>query len=99
MDEFVYRIFALYGYDHLMCNPNVHTPQNNVLLQFRRTRSQFLFDIFHIYLTYSKTLMKTKCSKHIITFHTLNKHILLIKYTSDDVKTLGNNVRVREHEH
>ena len=45
-----------------------------------------------MYVSYLKTLMKMLCLEHILTFHTDNEHILLIKGVSDESQTLGNNV-------
>ena len=45
------------------------------------------FEIFHMIVSYPKTLTKTGL-KHIMTFCTLNGHILLIKYNSYDERDL-----------
>ena len=48
-----------------------------------------MFDIFHMHVSYLKTLMKTDISSHrILSFRTLNTHILLIKRDSEMSQSL-----------
>ena len=64
------------------------------LWRFKLTRRQIkVFETFHKFLSYLKTLTKMElCLVHILSFHTLNEHILLIKCASDDGQYLKNNV-------
>ena len=51
-----------------------------------------MFGHFHIHVSYIKTLTEIElCSERILTFCTLNEHILLIKCASDENTTFGGN--------
>ena len=45
---------------------------------------------FHMHVSYQQTLTKIYiCLEHMLTFYTLNGHILIIKRDSDNGRSLG----------
>ena len=89
-------IFVHMGVFMTVCWTTIMCTRRGIMFLWRGklTRTQIkLFEIFHMHLSYPKTLTKMElCSVHILWFHTLNKHILLIKHDSDDDRSLGKTV-------
>ena len=75
------RVFSTISCITLMC-----TQRGIIFLwRFKLTRSKKN----HMYLSYLKILTKIElCSENILSFHTLNEHILLVKRVSDKYQTL-----------
>ena len=82
---------SLYFHDRVLNNYNVHMTRNYVFMTIKtHKKTNICFGISHMHASYQKTLTTIDiCSERILSFCTLNEHILLLKHDYDTGRSLA----------